>query len=356
MKKILSMALSALLICSALFCGSAVAFADDSALRQNLQDPSGGNAALTENVELTSSIVVTNGSHTLDLAGKTLSIGNAATDHDGKVPAIIVKGGNLTIRDSVGGGSISVFGNLTSGVEVDGGSLTLKSGAIKVTGHDAPLGVLVMGNGSFAMNGGSVSVSGALTIGVTVSGEADLVMSGGSVVASGTSSAIGVYVDGTVLASRVRLAGGYISGTTYSVSISDQNKNYTGVNDLLSSGVSVTMDGKSYTRGSFPERAYSSDLSIGGAAAPDTAAAAPAASASQASSSQAAAAASGDADANPETGAKIRTALLWIIPIVLVAVCVELAVSAAKRKKAGRPSGGEKKDDDGQNDDPKPQL
>ncbi len=333
MKKLLSIMLTALLILTILSFGAVTAFADESHLRQTLQDPSGGDETLTENIKLSLSINLS-GNHTLDLAGKTLSIGDAATETDAKMPAIVINSGSLTIVDSVGGGSVSVYGNQTPCIQVVGGRLTLRSGSINAVGRDAPLGVLISGNGSFLMNGGKVSVVGALTIGVTVSGEADFTMNGGTILASGSVSSIGLFVDKAVLADRVSLVGGYISGSTYSISIADANPNLANVGALFSKSTAIAMDGTTYGRDSFTAKAYSSDMSIGGAAAPQSAAS----SASSSSATESSAAeTSGDPESNPETGARIRAALLWLIPVVIVAVCAYLAISAYRQKKKALP-------------------
>ena len=100
----------------------------------SLQDAfnAGGNIVLLDNVAITSTLnIAADKAVVLDLNGKTISQTKAQTGNY----EMILNDGNLTIKDSVGGGKISytdtVGGNFVSNTITNRGTLTLESGRIE---------------------------------------------------------------------------------------------------------------------------------------------------------------------------------------------------------------------------------
>lgn len=145
---------------------------------------------------------------TLDLNGYTLD-GNGEN-----IDMLRVRGGHLTLRDSIGGGRIT--GSESDAILLMGGSLTMQGGAI--SGNRS--GVYVDNNSEFVLQGGEISDN--LGTGVSVFGK--LTMDGG--VISGNRDH-GVYVTGTL-----DLNGG---------AIRDNSANTDG-GGILASGASATIN------------------------------------------------------------------------------------------------------------------
>lgn len=110
---------------------------------------------LLDSVSVNTSLNVSAGTFTLDLAGRDL----VSTAGD----ALTITGGNVTISDSRGGGSIQGKNN---GITLQGGTLSLKGGSIEGgnAGVDAQSGTLTLeGTTITGENGPGVKVSGSTT-------------------------------------------------------------------------------------------------------------------------------------------------------------------------------------------------
>ena len=163
----------------------------------------GNTIVLLQDIELSDSIYI-NKALTLDLNDH--NINNSTSD------AIFVQdGGDLTIKDSVGGGTIS---SGWYGVQVYGGTATISGGTI--TGGE---GIVVSG-GEVTITGGNISGTGSDGSGVwIVSGTVNI--NGGSV----TGSVYGVYAQGgttninggTVTANNADGVGAWLSGGTVNI-------------------------------------------------------------------------------------------------------------------------------------------
>ena len=166
---------------------------------------------LKENIVMTTAVTVNSGNRlTIDLNGHTLT----APEND---RAFYIRGGALTIKDSIGTGVIQGSGTVTS-YGGNGGAiwmsssdsnnaLTLTGGTIR--GFTAKYGAGVyMGNGTFHMTGGAIQNCSA-----TDGGLAD---GGGVYVSSGSFELTG----GTISACKANNAGGgvYVSSGSFEMS------------------------------------------------------------------------------------------------------------------------------------------
>ncbi len=152
-----------------------------------------------------SRLVMENVAHTviLDLNGHSINRALTQAAENGNV--LTVNGGNLTIRDSQGGGSIKGGNNSAAGggVVVNGGSFTLESGTITGNSTDSNGGgVYVTGNdGYFTIESGSITGNTSAAKGGGVYNEgSQLYLKGGSITGN-TSTDLG----GGIYMSNARL-------------------------------------------------------------------------------------------------------------------------------------------------------
>jgi hypothetical protein len=144
---------------------------NQSQLQSALPDTTNDTVVLGANISITdgSNVVVSSSlAKTLDLNGHSLSISSVGSD-DAAVE--LTGAASLTIKDSVGGGSLTATGG-SNGAGIGGsnteggGALSLQSGLVTATGGTEAAGV----GGGAGGNGGSVTVSGGL---LTATGGAD---------------------------------------------------------------------------------------------------------------------------------------------------------------------------------------
>ena len=142
---------------------------------------------------------------TLDLNGRIVELGNIALT--------AAAGGNLTVKDSMGGGALTTDGEST--LQVSGGTLTLESGSILNTrgGDGNSGGTAITTSRSF---GGTVNIHGGTVrsendFGVQINGAGTLKITGGSVV-SGSGTAVVLQND--KMEKSAEISGGSITGWT----------------------------------------------------------------------------------------------------------------------------------------------
>ena len=141
--------------------------------------------------EIGRQVCVTGGSYTLDLNGRTLT----CTVSGGNIvdaSAILVTGGELAVRDSAGGGKVSVSADGGVGLCAVGGTLTVESGTYTADGASS-VAIALGGdgtgetgtNGTVILTGGEFSPNGAGSEGIRVgNGGKALTVSGNVIVKS----------------------------------------------------------------------------------------------------------------------------------------------------------------------------
>ena len=151
--------------------------------------------------EIGRQVCVTGGSYTLDLNGRTLT----CTVSGGNIvdaSAILVTGGELAVRDSAGGGKVSVSADGGVGLCAVGGTLTVESGTYTADGASSVAIALGGGgagetgtNGAVILTGGTIQPNGAGSEGVRVgNGGGALTVSGPVTVKSTANMAYGVRI------------------------------------------------------------------------------------------------------------------------------------------------------------------
>lgn len=196
---------------------------------------------------------------TLDLNGRTVElVENGALT--------VAAGGELTVKDSTGGGALTTDGEST--LQVSGGTLTLESGSILNTrGAGNSGGTAITTSRSF---GGTVNIHGGTVrsendFGVQINGAGTLQITGGSVV-SGSGTAVVLREDssknsaeisgGSVVSERgtavlvsggaLRVSGGSVTGRTGGIA----NKTENSQNVTISGGV-ITLSADAPNSGEF---------------------------------------------------------------------------------------------------------
>ena len=163
-----------------------IAITNQAGLRKVLTSGNGGSYYLTRDITdfAGTGIVVASGAYTLDLSGHTIS-----GYTDGVNPLISVDGGSLTVKDSVGGGTMEQkpndAGKYADPVGANGGSLTISGGTYKgAYGTWCEAGTTVISGGTFkadtyavAAHGGNVTINGGtFTVNNDWNGEAATVL------------------------------------------------------------------------------------------------------------------------------------------------------------------------------------
>lgn len=161
-----------------------------------------GQVLLTmlSDAEIAEQVRVTEGSYTLELNGRTLTCtvsGNNIVD----ASAILVTGGELTVKDSAGGGRVSVSADGGVGLCAVGGTLTVESGTYTADGASSIAAALSGGagetgtNGAVILTGGTIQPNGAGSEGVRAgNGGKALTVSGPVTVKSTANMAYGVRI------------------------------------------------------------------------------------------------------------------------------------------------------------------
>ena len=161
-----------------------------------------GQVLLTmlSDAEIAEQVRVTEGSYTLELNGRTLTCtvsGNNIVD----ASAILVTGGELAVKDSAGGGRVSVSADGGVGLCAVGGTLTVESGTYTADGASSIAIALGGGagetgtNGAVILTGGTIQPNGAGSEGVRVgNGGGALTVSGPVTVKSTANMAYGVRI------------------------------------------------------------------------------------------------------------------------------------------------------------------
>ena len=155
----------------------------------------GGEVVLLKDIEITTSIRLSN-TVTVDLNGKKLT-----GPDDGKANwyAFIVDGGDLTLKDSVGGGELYAK---CFGVETKSGSFTMESGKINATKNG--------GIGAAVVNyGGTVTINGGELIGAV-----DAVCTGGYFAVAETVIKGGTLTGPVTIAEEYNSKGSTVSSTS----------------------------------------------------------------------------------------------------------------------------------------------
>lgn len=170
--------------------------------------PTSGTYRLTTNVDISTTFgngIVIRDNLVLDLNGHTLTITGGAFE------AITVRSGDsLTIEDSSGGGKITNGSNASSIntlIYANGGSVTLKGGALESSGGNA---LYVNAGGSGTIAGGSILNSGSGKYALYVNSGSKVEMTGGEI-QNNAKSGCGVYVNSND--SSFDMAGGSITNT-----------------------------------------------------------------------------------------------------------------------------------------------
>ena len=183
-KRIVSILLT---LCMVLMLVPATAFAanDDATELQSLLN-GGGTVTLSKDYTIDTTLYVTN-TVTLDLNGHVISMTGSGSVIQ------VESGGNLTLQDSSNPSTgVITGGNAENGggVEIDGGSFTLKSGTIENCSAVGGGGVAFLNNGSFQMDGGTIENCSAVSGGgVAVLNNGSFQMDGGTIancIATGT--------------------------------------------------------------------------------------------------------------------------------------------------------------------------
>lgn len=228
---ILALAMIIMLIPISTFAAPAgIAVTNAAGLRRVLTSATGGNYYLAADIkDLTgSSVKVAAGTYILDLNGHKI------TGHidGGQSPVILVCGGKLTIKDSVGGGAIThtegADGSYADAVGTDSGTLTITGGSYSgAYGTWCDGGITNISGGTFTgdyfgaiVHGGTMNVSGGTFI-CTGSGEetaaiacapyegkGSLTISGGSFTSKGSDAVCH-------LSGNLTISGGTFSGANY---------------------------------------------------------------------------------------------------------------------------------------------
>ena len=155
---------------------------------------------LLTDTEIAEQVCVTEGSYALDLSGRTLTCktsGGNIVD----ASAILVAGGELTVKDSVGGGKVGISADQGVGLCAVGGTLTVESGTYTADGASSIAIALGGGagetgtNGAVILTGGTIQPNGAGSEGVRVgNGGGALTVSGPVTVKSTANMAYGVRI------------------------------------------------------------------------------------------------------------------------------------------------------------------
>lgn len=153
-----------------------------------------GQVLLTmlSDAEIAEQVRVTEGSYTLELNGRTLTCtvsGNNIVD----ASAILVTGGELTVKDSAGGGRVSVSADGGVGLCAVGGTLTVESGTYTADGASSIVAALsgdgageTGTNGTVILTGGEFSPNGAGSEGIHVGNGGKALTVSGSVTVKST--------------------------------------------------------------------------------------------------------------------------------------------------------------------------
>lgn len=121
---------------------------------------------LLTDVEIAEQVCVTEESYTLDLSGRTLTC-KASGGNIVDASAILVSGGELTVKDDAGGGKVGISANQGVGLCAVGGTLTIESGTYTAdrassivialggdgTGEAGTNGTVILTGGEFSPNG-----------------------------------------------------------------------------------------------------------------------------------------------------------------------------------------------------------
>ena len=150
--------------------------------------------------EITEQVRVTGGSYTLDLNGRTLTCAVGGGDI-ADAGAILVTGGELTVKDGTGSGKVSVSVDGGVGLCAVGGTLTVESGTYTADGASSIAIALGGGagetgtNGAVILTGGTIQPNGAGSEGVRAgNGGKALTVSGPVTVKSTANMAYGVRI------------------------------------------------------------------------------------------------------------------------------------------------------------------
>ena len=150
--------------------------------------------------EITEQVRVTGGSYTLDLNGRPLTCKVSGGDI-ADAGAILVTGGELTVKDGTGSGKVSVSVDGGVGLCAVGGTLTVESGTYTADGASSIAIALGGGagetgtNGAVILTGGTIQPNGAGSEGVRAgNGGKALTVSGPVTVKSTANMAYGVRI------------------------------------------------------------------------------------------------------------------------------------------------------------------
>ena len=275
----------------------------------------GGTVYLLQDV--TEYVTIDTGRVTLDLHGHTLS----ASGDGGAQAAIHVKGGTLTIEDTVGRGTVSTSEEKKPALRIAGGSVTLKSGTIlgndgsgtvvNIEGSSASLTVkdgtirseAKRGDNTMGMvqiakgctldlkggelssrhlhairnnGGGTVTMTGgSVTVGVSgvyaLDNYGTAVISGGTLINSDVDTAVRAVADSSGAASTTTLSGSvvckgniYVNGTNANKANLEISSGTIDGNVEVESNSEVTLSGGTFTGGVEGTSANNNTISVTG--------------------------------------------------------------------------------------------